>query len=115
MENPGIDIQSVQLASGNIVVAFVNGATESYPNTADTYKLFHDKWLKDNPPFISDRYKVQMRNIILASINNNTKCINDMKKYFETPNEETVKKFFTYMRNRDSILPAQKAAWTPSS
>ena len=112
MENPGIEIQSVDLASNNINVSFVNGASESYPNTIDTYKLFYNKWLVNNPPFISDQHKVQMRNITLASINNNAKCISDLNKYFSPPNEETVKKFFTYMRSRDSVLPAKKAAWT---
>ena len=115
MENQGIEIQSVELASGNINVLFVNGATESYPNTLETYKLFHEKWLVNNPPFISDTHKIQMRNIILASINNNPKCISDLNKYFSSPNEEIVKKFLTYMRKRDDIIPIKKSIWKQAS
>ena len=112
MENDGVEIQSVQFASGNVVINYVNGANETLPVGIDTYKAFHEKWIVPNPPFISDSYKIQMRNIVLASINNNTKCIADLNKFFDTPNEETVKKFFTYMRNRTATLPAKKAAWT---
>ena len=115
MENAGVEIQTVELTSGNIVVKYVNGATESLPNTLDTYKSFHDKWLVNNPPFISDIYKTQMRDIILSSINDNQRCIASLKAFFESPNEESVKKFLTYMRNRDTILPAKRAAWTPVS
>jgi len=112
MENEGVEIQSVELASGNIVVKYVDGATESYPNTLETYKLFHDKWLVKNPPFISDIYKTQMRDIILSTINKNQRSIESLNKFFSPPNEETVKKFLTYMRKRDDILPAKRATWT---
>lgn len=111
MENKGVDIQSVQLGSENIVISYVNGATESHPNTLDTYKAFNEKWLKNNPPFISDIFKVQMRNIIL-SCNGNFKCQAELQKYFQPGNEESVKKFFTYMRKRDDILPSKRASWS---
>lgn len=112
MENDGLEIVSVQFESGNCVVNYVNGAIETLPVNIETYKAFREKWLVSNPPFISDSYKVQMRNITLASINNNPKCIADLDKFFASPNEETVKKFFIYMRNRDATLPAKKAVWT---
>lgn len=111
MENIGTELQSVQLSGENIVITYVNGAVETLPNNVETYKLFYNKWLLSNPPFISDLYKVQMRNITLASINNNQKCIADLTKYFQSPNEAVVQKFFTYMRKRDIILPAKKAQW----
>jgi hypothetical protein len=112
MENQGVEIQSVQFDSGNIVVSYVNGATESYPNDHTTYKLMHEKWLVNNPPFISDIYKVHMRNLILTCINDNEKCCCELKNFFAPPNEEAVKKFLTYMRKRDDILPAKRAIWT---
>ena len=113
MENEGIEIKSVELSNDNIVVKYESGATETLPNDLDTYKAFHEKWLLNNPPFISDIYKAHMRNIILASINNNTKCISDLKVFFQSPNENDVKKFFSYMRTRPVILPPQKAIWKP--
>jgi pentatricopeptide repeat protein len=52
-----------------------------------------------------------MRNIILATINNNQKCIHDMCSYFSAGNEEEAKKFLTYMRNRD--ITEEKNKWMP--
>ena len=111
MEQQGIDIQSVELPEGSIIIKYVNDAIETLPNNEDTYRLFYETWLKENPPFISDINKVIMRNIILASINNNTKSIDELKQYFATPNEEQVQKFLTYMRKRVDILPEKKAIW----
>jgi hypothetical protein len=113
MENPGVNIQSVLFESGNIIVNYENGTTEILPNDKTTYELFNKKWLVNNPPFISDIYKTHMRNIILACINTNPRCIADLEKFFSSPNEEAVNKFFTYMRNRDTILPTKKAQWNP--
>jgi len=112
MENEGIDIASVELSGDNIKVIYVNDATEILANNRDTYKAFHDKWLVSNPPFISDKFKVQMRDITLATINNNASCIASLSNYFKSPNEATVKSFLTYMRKRESTLPPQKAQWT---
>lgn len=111
MEQQGIDLQSVELVDGNIMIKYTNDATEVLPNNEETFKLFYDAWLKDNPPFISDIHKVAMRNIILASINNNSKSIEDLKAYFSSPNEEQAKKFLDYMRKRVVSLPEKKAIW----
>jgi len=111
MDNTGVDIQSVVL-DNDIVINYVNGASETYPKNVTTYKLFHDKWLVPLPPFISDKFKVQMRNITLATINNSDKSIQELSTYFNPPNEEVVKNFFTYMRSRNVILPPQKQQWT---
>lgn len=111
MEQEGIDVEGVLLADGNIIVQYANSATETLPNNEETYKLFYDTWLKDNPPFISDIHKSTMRNIILASINNNPKSVAELKQYFSSPNEDQVKKFLDYMRKRVVILPEKKAIW----
>ena len=112
MDNQDVEIQSVEFSDNNIIIKYVNSAIETLPKDINTYKSFHEKWLIDNPPFISDIYKAQMRNIILASINNNSKCIDELNNFFQSPNEENVKKFFIYMRNRHITLPPQKAMWT---
>jgi hypothetical protein len=113
MENQDIDILSVEFNSENLIVNYINDTTETLPINIDTYKAFYEKWLVPNPPFISDIFKIQMRNITLASINNNQKCIADLNRYFSSPNEEVVKNFLTYMRNRENTLPFKKAQWTP--
>lgn len=112
MEHAGVEIRSVQLADGNVIVTYENDAVETLTNTKDTYTAIYNHWIKDNPPFISDSHKLEMRNITLAAINNNEKCLSDLSAYFQSPNEETVKKFFTYMRKRPEILPEKKAIWT---
>lgn len=111
MEQEGINLQSVELIDDNIIVKYENDAIETLPNNQETYKLFYTKWLKDDPPFISDINKVIMRNIILASINNNSKSIEDLRQFFSSPNEDQVKKFLDYMRKRAHILPEKKAIW----
>jgi hypothetical protein len=110
MENAGVEIQNVDLANNTITVTYANGAVEALPNNVETYKAFYEFWLKDNPPFISDVHKLIMRNIILASINNDDKCISDLATFFSS-NPETVKKFLTYMRQRVESLPEKKSIW----
>lgn len=115
MDNEGIEIDSVEFTENDIIIKYQNNTIETLPRTIETYKAFHNKWLVENPPFISDIYKAQMRNIILSCINNNKNCIEELNQFFQSPNEETVKKFFTYMRNRHITLPPKKAIWAPVS
>lgn len=111
MEQDSQAIVSVSLQDCVISVVYENGEVENLPVSKDTFASMHNKWLLNQPPFISDLYKVQMRNIILATINNNQKCISDLCTYFSVGNEEEVKRFLTYMRNRD--LTEEKNKWTP--
>jgi hypothetical protein len=111
MEQDKLAITSVTLQDGIISIAYENGEVENLPNNKETFAAMHNRWLVNQPPFISDLYKVQMRNIILATINNNQKCIHDMCSYFSAGNEEEAKKFLTYMRNRD--ITEEKNKWMP--
>lgn len=111
MDNLGVEITSVQLPSGSIVVKYANGATETLPNTCATYEMMHEKWIIPLPPFITDKYKIQMRDITLCCINDNHKCECANMDFFSSPNEEKVMKFLNYMRNRHLTLPAEKAKW----
>lgn len=112
MEQEGVDIASVELSNNEIKVIYANGATETLTNSTDTYKAFYDKWLLNTPPFISDKFKVQMRDISLATLTHKSSSISALAQYFQSPNEANVKSFFAYMRSRDTILPPQKAQWT---
>lgn len=111
MDNLGVEITSVQLPSGSIVIKYANGATETLPNTCATYEMMHEKWIIPLPPFITDKYKIQMRDITLCCINKNEKCECAIKDFFASPNEEKVMKFLNYMRNRHITLPEEKAKW----
>jgi hypothetical protein len=110
MDNPGVEIRNIELANESIIITYENDAVETLSNNVDTYKAFYETWLKENPPFISDTHKLIMRNIILASINNDEKCINELREMFSA-SPEIVRKFLTYMRRRLDILPEKKAAW----
>jgi hypothetical protein len=111
MENPGIEISSVDLSNGNITVTYANGAIETLPNNKQTHHAMHEHWIRPNPPFISDKFKVEMRNLSLSCINGDQKCCCASEDFFSPPNEANVMKFLTYMRKRDSIIPQERTKW----
>lgn len=113
MENIQSNILSVTVddSTKSLKVSYDNGAEEVFTVGRDMFSKMHDAWLKEQPPFISDLYKLQMRNIILATINNNEKCVNDLSKFFSHNNEAEIMKFIQYMRKRD--LSQEKSKWTP--
>lgn len=113
MENIDALILTVVIDSLNtsMSINYDNNAIETLPINRETFVKMHDAWLIQQPPFISDLYKLQMRNIILTTINNNLKCLADLCKYFSNGNEVEIKKFLTYMRKRD--LTYEKSKWTP--
>jgi hypothetical protein len=111
MEQVGIEISNVVIDESNtIVISYINNETERLPKTVETYKRLYADWLEQDPPFISDIFKVQMRDIILASINNDSVCIEELDKFFSNSNIEEVKRFLVYMRDRDTA-PA-RSLWT---
>lgn len=111
MDNEGVTISSVILSQNEIKVNYENGAVETLPKSCETYHAFYQKWLVNDPPFISDKFKAQMRDIILCSINDKETCKMCLCEFFSSPNEEKVKQFLTYMRSRHMLLPQQKAIW----
>jgi hypothetical protein len=113
MENTSSSITALKIENENICITYDNGSTENIPIGRDSYVKMHDLWLVSQPPFISDLYKIQMRNIILATINNNEKCVSELNNFFSSGNETDVQKFFEYMRKRD--LTAEKAKWSPAT
>ena len=92
-----------------IIIKYDNEQTEELTVCNGMYSNIKNKWLVDQPPFISDRFKNIMNNIILACIHKNERCINELNAYFAVGNEENVKSFFNYMRKRD--LTEEKKKW----
>jgi hypothetical protein len=111
MENIGVDIVDVTLGNNQIVLKYANDATETLPVNDDTFTKFREVWIKPNPPFISDKFKSQMRDLIHTCVHHNDKCCNSLKAFFSPPNEVKVLEFFNYMRSRDTILPDLRAKW----
>ena len=92
-----------------IVIKYDNDQTEELTVCNELYSNIKNKWLVEQPPFISDRFKNIMNNIILACIHKNERCINELKAYFSVGNVDNVKAFFNYMRKRD--LTEEKKKW----
>jgi len=110
MENTNNTITSLLITDNNVIVSYDNSNKETIPLNTNSYKKMRDTWLKENPPFISDKFKKNMNNIILASIQNKKKSIQELSEFFKEGNEEEIIKFFNYMRTRD--LTEEKAKWT---
>ena len=103
MEQVGIDISNIVIDDTNtIVITYLNNEVERLPKTVETYKKLYADWLENDPPFISDIFKVQMRDLILASINNDSSCIEDLENFFTNANIDEVTRFIVYMRKRDT-------------
>lgn len=112
MDKKGESIVNLVSDNNTIKITYESGFEELLSVDRNTYVKMHDTWLKEQPPFISDLYKLHMRNIILATINNNEKCIYDLNTFFRQGNETDIKAFITYMRQRD--LTDEKAKWSQS-
>ena len=109
MENIENSIVSINIVDEEINILYDNDMTETLMINKDTYKKMRDNWLIDQPPFISDKYKKQMNNIILSVIQNKQMCIDELKSFFTQDNIVEVKNFLVYMRNRD--LTEEKSKW----
>lgn len=106
INNKLVDIAFIE---NTMIIYYDNNETESLILGKDTYKKMYKEWLVEQPPFISDIYKVNMNNIILSSIHNNQDCVNALNNFFVDENKEEVIKFIDYMRTRD--LTQEKLKW----
>ena len=109
MENLNNTITDVNISDTTIVIIYDNGNNEIIFKNKEGYGLMHKKWLVPQPPFISDVYKKQMRDIILYDIANNIQCFNDLNTFFVQSNKDNVIKFLNYMRTRN--LKESKSIW----
>ena len=101
------DIDNTEIKK--IIISYDNEQKEELIVSNELYNNIRKTWLIEQPPFISDRFKSIMNNIILACIHKNERCIYDLNAYFSVGNEENVKLFFDYMRKRD--LTEEKKKW----
>ena len=85
-----------------------NNTNEILEKKFETYKRMFDEWLLEQPMFISDIFKNEMRNLNYAS-RNNENSIQELNRFFSIGNEENVLKFLNYMRSRD--LTFEKKKW----
>jgi len=110
MENNDCIITSVDILNTDIRIHYDNENMEIIPVNVESYVKMREEWLIQQPPFISDKYKLIMNNITMASIFKEQNAIDKLSLFFTEGNEENIKNFFTYMRNRD--LTFEKSRWT---
>jgi hypothetical protein len=109
MEHINNELVDITFEDNTMVIAYNNGLTETLVLGKETYEKMYKEWLVEQPPFISDIYKINMNNIILASIHNNQKCVSDLNGFFVVDNKDDAIKFIKYMRGRD--LTQEKLKW----
>ena len=112
MEEIDKEIKSLLLTPSTIEITYENDVIEIVTKDSNGYKKIHDAWLLEQPMFISDIYKTQMRDLSYASRNNAT-SLNQLNNFFSEENQEEALKFITYMRKRDLTFEKQK--WTIAS
>lgn len=109
MEYLNNEIASLVIEDKTILIVYDNNEREKIEVCDEFFVNMRNLWLIPQPPFISDRYKNIMNDIILACIHKNQKCICDLNKFFCSGNEENVILFLTYMRKRN--LTEDKKKW----
>lgn len=108
MEYPEEDVVDVSLTETEINIVYQNGGTEILTKNKDGYKKMFDNWLVEQPMFISDIYKTQMRDLSFGSRNNQA-SMDNLNNFFSESNKTEVIKFLNYMRKRD--LTFEKNKW----
>jgi hypothetical protein len=109
MENLNNEIVTLVIVNNVIQIRYDNDTQEDIEIDEIFYSNMRNLWLISQPPFISDRYKNVMNDIILACIHKNKRCICELNNFFAKGNEDSVKDFLTYMRKRD--LTEEKKKW----
>jgi len=108
MEYPNENVVDVILTEIEIKILYENGETEIITKNKEGYKLMYDEWLKEQPMFISDIYKTQMRDLSFG-YRNNQSSLENLNNFFTEANKIEVIKFLNYMRKRD--LTFEKDKW----
>jgi len=108
MDYPEEDVVDVNLTDTEINIIYQSGGTEIITKNKDGYKKMYDGWLVEQPMFISDIYKTQMRDLSFGSRNNQS-SVDNLNNFFRQDNKEEIIKFLNYMRKRD--LTFEKNKW----
>jgi hypothetical protein len=109
MEEIDKEIKTLLLTPTTIEITYENDIEEIVNKNAEGYKKLYDAWLLEQPMFISDIYKTQMRDLNFAARNNQT-SLNNLTIFLSEDNYTEALKFITYMRKRD--LTYEKQKWT---
>ncbi len=102
------EIQIISFTNDTINITYDNNEIEIVNKNKEGYKNLYNAWLKENPMFISDIFKSQMRDLTLAS-NGNEKSLIEINNYLSESNKNKALEFITYMRKRD--LTYERSKW----
>jgi len=109
MEEQNEEIKTIVFFDNTIEITYNNNIKEIIVKDKEGYKKLYDAWLLEQPMFISDIYKSQMRDLTYASRNNIT-ALGQINNFLSENNKEEALKFINYMRKRDLTNERQK--WT---
>ena len=107
MEFPDEDVIDIEVIENDLNIKYQNGGSEIVHMDKDGYKILFDAWLKEQPMFISDIYKTQMRDLTFGARNNQT-SVDNLTTFLKNDNKIEVMKFINYMRKRDLTFEKQK-------
>ena len=108
MEQPEEEIKSVIFNENTINITYMNDIEEIITRNTEGYKKLYDAWLKEQPMFISDKYKMQMRSLNFILKKNNETAIQELNSFLSENNREEALNFIKYMRTRDLTFEKQK-------
>jgi len=103
------EISDIEFISDIIKIVYDNNEIEIVEKTKEGYKKLYDAWLKEQPMFISDIYKSQMRDLSFVSRSDQS-SLNNLNNFLSEENKVEALKFITYMRKRD--LTFERSKWT---
>ncbi len=103
------EILEIEFTSDIIKIVYDNNEIEIVEKTKEGYKKLYDAWLKEQPMFISDIYKTQMRDLSFVSRSDQS-SLNNLNNFLSEENKIEALKFITYMRKRD--LTFERSKWT---
>lgn len=103
------EVVSVEFNDTSFILTYDNNNTETVEKNKEGYRGLYDAWLKEQPMFISDIFKTQIRDLTFASRGNEI-SLNQLNNFLSDENKEQAVKFIVYMRKRD--LTFERAKWT---
>ena len=109
MEQPDEEIKTISFTETTVEIIYANDISEIITKDSAGYKKLYDAWLVQQPMFISDIYKTQMRDLTFAA-RNTIPSVLQMNKFLSEANKDEALKFIDYMRKRD--LTFERKKWT---
>lgn len=102
------EITDIVFTPESITITYDNDKIEIVEKTKEGYRKLYDAWLLEEPMFITDSYKTQMRDLAM-SFRKDDSSFNNLNAYLSQENKEEALKFIIYMRKRD--LAFERAKW----